>query len=62
MTDELRHSCGIFGVIGDDNAAHITRLGLYALQHRGQESAGIVSSDGRGMYEHKGLGLSLIHI
>ena len=38
--------CGIFGIDGCDDAANLTYLGLYALQHRGQESAGIVSWDG----------------
>ena len=49
--------CGVFGVYGHPNAAEVTFLGLYALQHRGQESAGIVSSDGRKIWAHKGLGL-----
>ena len=53
----LNENCGIFGVIGHPEAAKMTYLGLYALQHRGQESAGIVTTDGRKMYERKGLGL-----
>ncbi len=53
----MKHSCGIFGVIGHCEAARMTRLGLHALQHRGQESSGIVSTDGKQMFEHKGLGL-----
>ncbi|RLA96128.1 MAG: amidophosphoribosyltransferase, partial [Deltaproteobacteria bacterium] len=49
--------CGLFGVYGHPEAANLTYLGLYALQHRGQESAGIVSSDGKGLYCHKEMGL-----
>jgi amidophosphoribosyltransferase len=50
--------CGIFGVVGLENAAELTYLGLYALQHRGQESAGIVSIDGEGSARvHRGMGL-----
>jgi amidophosphoribosyltransferase len=49
--------CGIFGVIGNPEAANLTYLGLYALQHRGQESAGIASSDGEVITFHKEMGL-----
>ncbi|CAG0981110.1 amidophosphoribosyltransferase [Myxococcaceae bacterium] len=49
--------CGVFGVHGHPEAAHITYLGLYALQHRGQESAGIVSSNGREQLVYRGMGL-----
>jgi amidophosphoribosyltransferase len=52
-----KHYCGVFGVYGHPNAAELTYYGLYALQHRGQESAGIVTSDGRQFYKHKGMGL-----
>jgi amidophosphoribosyltransferase len=52
-----KHYCGVFGVFGHPNAAELTYYGLYALQHRGQESAGIVTSDGKQFYEHKGMGL-----
>src|SRR5882672_6798069 len=52
-----KHYCGVFGVYGHPNAAELTYYGLYALQHRGQESAGIVTSDGRQFREHKGMGL-----
>ena len=47
-TDKFKDACGVFGIYGHEDAAHITYLGLYALQHRGQESAGIaVANDGR---------------
>ncbi|HWX20818.1 MAG TPA: amidophosphoribosyltransferase [Candidatus Binatia bacterium] len=52
-----KHYCGVFGVYGHPNAAELTYYGLYALQHRGQESAGIVTSDGHHFYEQKGMGL-----
>ncbi len=52
-----KHYCGLFGVYGHPNAAELTFYGLYALQHRGQESAGIVTSDGREFHVHKGMGL-----
>jgi len=53
----LKESCGIFGIFGHADAARLTYLGLYALQHRGQESAGIVVSDGKEMLAHRGMGL-----
>jgi amidophosphoribosyltransferase len=49
--------CGIFGIYGHDEAANLAYLGLHALQHRGQESAGIVASDGRKLKSFKGMGL-----
>ena len=49
--------CGIFGIIGNKEASRLAYLGLYALQHRGEESAGIVSYDGRKIRQHKGMGL-----
>jgi len=52
-----REKCGVFGVFGHKDAAKLTYFGLYALQHRGQESTGIVSSTGKSIYEHKGMGL-----
>src|SRR5437016_2551944 len=52
-----KHYCGVFGVFGHPNAAELTYYGLYALQHRGQESAGIVTSDGHEFHTHKGMGL-----
>ncbi|HEV3458229.1 MAG TPA: amidophosphoribosyltransferase [Thermoanaerobaculia bacterium] len=48
--------CGIFGIDGCDDAANLTYLGLYALQHRGQESAGIVSWDGAQLHVERGMG------
>ncbi|HOX56080.1 MAG TPA: amidophosphoribosyltransferase [Candidatus Paceibacterota bacterium] len=57
MNDYPKHYCGIFGVYGHPNAAELTYYGLYALQHRGQESAGIVTSDGKQFHPHKGMGL-----
>jgi len=52
-----KHYCGVFGVFGHPNAAELTYYGLYALQHRGQESAGIAAFDGRQFRVHKGMGL-----
>ena len=52
-----REECGIFAVYGHEEAAKLTYFGLYALQHRGQESAGIVTSDGKQVLEHKAMGL-----
>lgn len=57
MQDYPKHYCGVFGIYGHPNAAELTYYGLYALQHRGQESAGIVTSDGRKFHIHKGMGL-----
>ena len=54
--DKLKEECGIFGVVAHPEAARITYLGLYALQHRGQESAGIVSTDRKKLYLEKGMG------
>jgi amidophosphoribosyltransferase len=55
--DAPRHHCGLFGLFGADRASEQTYLGLYALQHRGQESAGIAVSDGKRILCHKGMGL-----
>ena len=44
--DKFREECGIFGIYGHSEAANLAYLGLYALQHRGQESCGIATSDG----------------
>ena len=57
MQHHPKHYCGVFGIYGHPNAADLTYYGLYALQHRGQESAGIVSSDGDQFRTHKGMGL-----
>src|SRR3989338_4001447 len=55
---KLTEKCGIFGVIGAGfEAARLVHPGLWALQHRGQESSGIASSDGKKIYLHKGMGL-----
>jgi amidophosphoribosyltransferase len=55
--DHPKHYCGVFGIFNHPNAAELTYFGLYALQHRGQESAGIVSCFGVGFHEEKGMGL-----
>ncbi len=55
--DRLREECGVFGVIGHDDAAALTALGLHALQHRGQEAAGIVTFDGQQFHSERRLGL-----
>ena len=55
--DHFHDECGVFGIHGHDEAAHITYLGLYALQHRGQESCGIVASNGREHTAHRAMGL-----
>jgi len=57
MEDSVKHSCGLFGIYGHRDAARLTYLGLYSLQHRGEEAAGIVTFDGREMHSHKGQGL-----
>jgi amidophosphoribosyltransferase len=54
--DKLREECGVFGILGHDSAAALTALGLHALQHRGQEAAGIVSADGDQFHTHHALG------
>src|SRR5690606_28587464 len=53
----LREECGVFGVFGHPDAAALTALGLHALQHRGQEAAGIVSFDGEHFHSERRLGL-----
>jgi amidophosphoribosyltransferase len=54
--DKLREECGIFGVSGSDGAAALVALGLHALQHRGQEAAGITSFDGAEFHTHRAMG------
>ena len=55
--DHFRDECGVFGVYGHGESANITYLGLHALQHRGQESAGIVTTDGEQLYAFRAMGL-----
>jgi amidophosphoribosyltransferase len=55
--EDTGHECGLFGVLGSADASRLTYLGLYALQHRGQESSGIVTSDGECLHGYKALGL-----
>src|SRR3954462_4919681 len=55
--DTLREECGVFGVFGHPEAAAITALGLHALQHRGQEAAGIVTFDGTRFHSERRMGL-----
>jgi amidophosphoribosyltransferase len=55
--DRPREHCGVFGVYGHPDAARLAYFGLYALQHRGQESCGIVTSDGCRVKPHRGMGL-----
>lgn len=57
MQNHPKHYCGILGVYGHPNAAELAYYGLYALQHRGQESAGIVTCDGQVFRRHVGMGL-----
>ena len=57
MQDHPKHYCGLFGIYGHPNAAELTYYGLFALQHRGQESAGIVACDGGQFRVHRGMGL-----
>jgi amidophosphoribosyltransferase len=57
MQTHPKHYCGVFGIFGHPNAARLTYYGLFALQHRGQESAGIVSCDDGQFHEHRGMGL-----
>ena len=55
--DTLHEECGVFGILGHSDASTLTALGLHALQHRGQEAAGIVSFDGKQFYAEKRMGL-----
>lgn len=57
FSDKLHEECGIFGIFGHRDAAKLTELGLFALQHRGQEACGIVSSDGADLHQVRALGL-----
>ena len=55
--DHFHDQCGLFGIFGHPDAAHLAYMGLYALQHRGQESAGIACADGAKIRLQKGMGL-----
>jgi len=57
LDDKFHDECGLFGIWNHPEAANVAYLGLYALQHRGQESAGIVASDGAQLRIEKGMGL-----
>ena len=57
IEDKPIANCGVIGIWGPDEASTLAYLGLYALQHRGQEAAGIVSTDGDSLYRHAGMGL-----
>lgn len=57
INDRFNDECGVFGIYGHPEAANLAYLGLYSLQHRGQESSGIASTDGERIYSHKGMGL-----
>jgi len=54
--DKLREECGVFGIWGADTAAAVVALGLHALQHRGQEAAGVTSWDGHQFHTHRAMG------
>ena len=56
MTDKFKDECGVVAIHGHAEAAKLAYLGLHALQHRGQESAGIVSSDGTELHLHRAMG------
>src|SRR2546428_2190744 len=56
MPDKFKDECGVFGIFGHPEAANMTYLGLYALQHRGQESAGIAASDGEHVRVSRAMG------
>jgi amidophosphoribosyltransferase len=57
MKDRFKDACGVFGILGSNEAPNLAYLGLYALQHRGQESAGIAASDGQTLHLEKAMGL-----
>jgi amidophosphoribosyltransferase len=57
MSDKFHDECAVMGIYGHPEASNMVYLGLYALQHRGQESCGIVSSDGKGLISHRQMGL-----
>src|SRR5690348_10249043 len=55
--DKLKDECGVFGIYGHTEASLLSFFGLHALQHRGEESAGICTSDGKQFYYHRDMGL-----
>ena len=55
--DKFKDECGVVAIYSNPEASKLAYLGLHALQHRGQESAGIVSTDGVTMYTHRSMGL-----
>ncbi len=55
--DKFKEECGVFGIFGHSEASTLTQLGLFALQHRGQEACGIVSSDGAELHQFRSIGL-----
>jgi amidophosphoribosyltransferase len=57
VLDKLHEECGIFGIFGHPEASTLTQLGLFALQHRGQEACGIVSAEGGDLLQHRAIGL-----
>jgi amidophosphoribosyltransferase len=57
ILDKFREECGVFGIFGHAEASTLTQLGLFALQHRGQEACGIVSSDGENLHQFRSMGL-----
>ncbi len=56
MDQHVKHYCGIFGIYGHPDAAELTSLGLHALQHRGEESTGIATGDGKRVHVYTGMG------
>lgn len=57
LLDKFKEECGVFGIFGHPEASTITQLGLFAVQHRGQEACGIVSSDGKDLHQYRSKGL-----
>lgn len=57
VLDKLHEECGIFGIFGHKEASTLTQLGLFALQHRGQEACGIVAAEGDDLHQHRAIGL-----
>ncbi len=57
VLDKFHEECGVFGIFGHPEASTITQLGLFALQHRGQEACGIVSADGSDLHQFRSQGL-----